>query len=122
MPLSPLSPTDSIESTLTCKSEDYQNLFKNEGFVTTVLCEDALRDIIRPNSTRLRAANKRYRLDILLSAMITHAPHYLGKRYVAICLHIAHDKDKSLVKEDKEPVEVVNAAKAWLDNLLLPSP
>ena len=44
--------------------------------------------------------------------MLKHAPHPLGRRYVAICLHIAHQKGED---------GVVNAAKAWLDNLLLPS-
>ncbi|KAH9035620.1 hypothetical protein EDB85DRAFT_1943256 [Lactarius pseudohatsudake] len=54
----------------------------------------------------------RYRLDDLLSAMLLHAPNSLGQRYVAICLHIAHEKGEDGV--------VTNAAKAWLDNLLLP--
>ncbi|KAH8995217.1 hypothetical protein EDB86DRAFT_1182462 [Lactarius hatsudake] len=40
--------------------------------------------------------------------MLEHAPHPLGRRYVAVSLHVA--------REDG----VVDAAKAWLDNLLLP--
>ncbi|KAH9046948.1 hypothetical protein EDB83DRAFT_2403959 [Lactarius deliciosus] len=43
--------------------------------------------------------------------MLLHAPNSLGQRYVAICLHIAHEKGEN---------GVVNAAKAWSDNLLLP--
>ncbi|KAH8993056.1 hypothetical protein EDB86DRAFT_2830278 [Lactarius hatsudake] len=43
--------------------------------------------------------------------MLLHAPNSLGQRYVAVCLHIAHKKGED---------GVVNAAKAWSDNLLLP--
>jgi hypothetical protein len=44
--------------------------------------------------------------------MLEHAPHPLGRRYVAVSLHVAHQNGED---------EVVNAAKAWLDNLFLPS-
>jgi hypothetical protein len=107
--------SDSVESictVLTCASEEYEDIFAQESLTTEVLSEDALNKIIRPNSERLRAADGRYRLDDLLYAMLEHAPHPSGKRYVAICLHIAHQKGED---------GVVNAAKAWLDNLLLPS-
>ncbi|KAN0132173.1 hypothetical protein V8E53_009939 [Lactarius tabidus] len=106
--------SDSVESictVLTCASEEYEDIFAQESLPTEVLSEDALNKIIRPNSERLRAADGRYRLDDLLYAMLEHAPHPSGKRYVAICLHIAHQKGED---------GVVNAAKAWLDNLLLP--
>jgi len=103
---------ESISSVLTCASNQYQSFYDGE-MLTEVLSDEALRNIIRPNSARLREADRRYRLDDLLSAMLEHAPHPLGQRYVAICLHIAHQKGED---------GVVNAAKAWLDNLLLPSP
>ena len=109
-----MSYSDSFESictVLTRASEEYEDFFANEELLTEVLSDDALHNIIRPNSERLRAADGRYRLDDLLYAMLKHAPHPLGQRYVAICLHIAHQKSED---------GVVNAAKAWLDNLLLP--
>ena len=107
--------SDSVESictVLTCASEEYEDIFSQEDLPTEVLYEDALNKIIRPISERLRAADSRYGLDELLYAMLKHAPHSSGRRYVAICLHIAHQKGED---------GVVNAAKAWLDNLLLPS-
>ena len=103
---------ESIISVLTCASEEYQSFYTNEALQTKALSDDALLNIIRPNSTRLRAADKRCRLDDLLSAMLIHAPQQSGERYVAICIHIAHQKGED---------GIVNAAKAWLDNLLLPS-
>ena len=105
--------SDSVESictVLTCASEEYKALFANENFLTE---DDTLDSIIRPNREKLRAADSRYRLDDLLHAMLKHAPHPSGRRYVAVCLHIARQKGAD---------GVVNAAKAWLDNLLLPSP
>ncbi|KAF8464939.1 hypothetical protein DFH94DRAFT_784376 [Russula ochroleuca] len=102
---------ESIVSVLTCASDEFQNFYDNESLNTEILSDEALRNIIRPNSASLRAADNRYRLDDLLSAMLMHAPHPSGKRYVAICLHIAHGKGED---------GVVNAAKAWLDNLFLP--
>jgi len=107
--------SDSAESTctvLTCTSEGFQDLYNNDRLRTEVLSDDALCNIIRPNSARLRAADPRCRLDDLLSAMLKHAPHLLGQRYVAVYLHVAHQKGED---------GVVNAAKAWLDYLLLPS-
>jgi hypothetical protein len=110
-----LSRSDSVESNgtvLTCTSEEFDDFFNNENLHTEALSDDVLRNIIRQNSARLRAADGRYRLDDLLSAMLEHAPHPLGRRYVAVSLHIAHRKGED---------GVVNAAKAWLDNLFLPS-
>ncbi|KAI9466109.1 hypothetical protein BJY52DRAFT_1413613 [Lactarius psammicola] len=92
-------------------SEDYEKFYSNEGLPAEELCDDVLRNVIRPNSAMLRAADRRYHLDKLLSAMLEHAPHPLGRRYVAVCLHIAHQKGED---------GVLGAAKAWLDNLLLP--
>ena len=105
--------SDSVESictVLTCASEEYKVLFAKESFLTE---DDTLDSIIRPNRAKLRAADGRYRLDDLLHAMWKHAPHPSGRRYVAVCLHISRQKGAD---------GVVNAAKAWLDNLLLPSP
>ena len=107
-----LMSANSTCSVLTCTSEEYDDFFNNENLHTEALSDDVLRNIIRQNSARLRAADGRYRLDDLLSAMLEHAPHPLGRRYVAVSLHIAHRKGED---------GVVNAAKAWLDNLFLPS-
>ncbi len=111
-----LPSSDSDESTctvLTCTTEDFQTDFENSSLLTDVLCNDVLRNIIRPNMGRLRAADQRCRLDDLLTAMLECAPHPLGRQYVAVCLHIAHQKGVD---------EAVNAAKAWLDHLMFPSP
>jgi hypothetical protein len=117
MPLSIMSlpRSNSTESTctvLTVTSEDYENLYYNENFRTEVLSDDALRNIISPNRARLRAADSRCRLDDLLIALLEHAPHPLGQRYIALSLHVAH----------QEGIDgVIDAAKAWLDGMLLPS-
>ena len=95
-----------------CTSGEYKDFYDNKTLLTEVLAEDVLRNVIRPNSARLREADRRYRLDDLLFAMLHDAPHPLGQRYVAVCLHIAHQKGGD---------GVVNVARAWLDNLFLPS-
>lgn len=110
----PLSYSDSAESTctvLTCTSLNFRDFFQNERLLTEALSDDVLVSTIRPNRARLRAADPKYRLDDLLIAMLKHAPHPLGKRYVAVCLHIAHRKGVD---------GVVDAARAWLHNLILP--
>ncbi|KAH9020419.1 hypothetical protein EDB84DRAFT_567649 [Lactarius hengduanensis] len=101
---------ESICSVLTIASDEFDVVYENETIPTDVLIDEA-RNIIGKNRARLREAEHRYRLDDLLSAMLLHAPNSLGQRYVAICLHIAHEKGED---------GVVNAAKAWSDNLLLP--
>ncbi|KAH9056850.1 hypothetical protein EDB87DRAFT_1686731 [Lactarius vividus] len=85
---------ESICSVLTLTFDEFKVVYDNE----TLLTEEA---------------DSRYRLDDLLSAMLLHAPNASGQRYIAVCLRIAHQKGED---------GVVNAAKAWLDNLLLPSP
>ncbi|KAH8997209.1 hypothetical protein EDB86DRAFT_937136 [Lactarius hatsudake] len=105
--------SDSLElicSVLTIASDEFDVVYENKTISTDVLIDEA-RNIIGKNRARLREAEHRYRLDDLLSAMLLHAPNSLGQRYVAICLHIAHEKGED---------GVVNAAKAWSDNLLLP--
>ena len=103
---------ESICTVLTCASEEYKVFFANENSLTEGLSHDALNTIIRPNREKLRAADSRYRLDDLLDAMLKYMPHPKGRRYVAVCLHVSHQKGEG----------VVNAAKVRLDNLLLPSP
>lgn len=58
------------------------------------LCDDVLLDTIRPNRARLRAADPRCRLDVMVSAMLEHAPHLSGQRYVAFCLLGARQRVK----------------------------
>jgi hypothetical protein len=102
---------ESISTILTCRSEEYQECFSNESLLTEDLSDDALYNIIPLNTARLLGAKKNYRLDKLLYTMVKDAPHPSGQRYIAVCLHIAHQKGED---------GVVNAAKAWLDHLLLP--
>lgn len=103
---------ESIRAVLTGTSEDFKDFYDNEWLVTEVLVYETLDDIINPNRDRLREADNRYRLHDLLSTMLLHAPHPLGQRYVAVCLHTAHRKGED---------GIVNAAKLWLENLILPS-
>jgi hypothetical protein len=104
--------TLSVESTctiLSCTSDKFFEFYNN--YSTSILSEDAAK-IIDKNRQRLQAADKRYRLDYFLSAMLEHAPHPPGKRYVSVALHIAQEKGEDTV---------VDVAKAWMDNLFLPS-
>ena len=103
---------ESIHTILTCNSDEFWDSFNNQTLPTDVLSNAVVENIIRPNTERLRAADERYRLDLLLSALLDHAPHPLGKRYVAVCLDIANKKGHD---------GVVNAAKVWVQYLLLPS-
>ncbi|KAJ6600191.1 hypothetical protein B0H10DRAFT_2441155 [Mycena sp. CBHHK59/15] len=89
--------TESVESTctvLTCTSDEFWDFFGNDKLSTVELAQDTLRNVIHPNSARLRQSDARYRLDDLLAA-----------------LHIAHEKGIDAV---------LDVAKAWLDNLFLP--
>ena len=63
--------------------------FHNEKHLTEVFFDGVLRNFIRPNSARLRRCVPRttdiiilYHLDNLLSAMLEHALHPLGRRHV----------------------------------------
>ena len=105
--------SDSIESlctVLTCASEEFRKLYDDSTLPTNVLCNEA-RYVINLSSPKLRTADQRYRLCDLLNAMLQDAPCPSGRRYVAVCLQIAQQKGED---------GVVNAAKAWLDYLLLP--
>ncbi len=102
----------SDDTVLSLTSENYWDRLETLNLGTDELSQEARRHVIRPNARRLRAASKRYRLDFLLIALLEFAPNDSGKRYITICLHIALRKG---------PDVVVNAAKAWLDYLVLPS-
>ena len=55
-----MSYSDSFESictVLTRASEEYEDFFAKEELLTEVLSDDALHNIIRPNSERLRVAD-----------------------------------------------------------------
>jgi hypothetical protein len=105
-------PDPDTDSSCTVWSKDHEYFDRKLVDNVPSLLNDVLHNVIRPNSARLRAADTRYRLDDLLSAMLEHAPHPSGQRYVAVSLYVAHQKGED---------GVVNAAKAWLDNLILPS-
>jgi hypothetical protein len=97
---------------LSCKPEDFWSIYENDKVATDVLSNDILHNVIGTNYERLRVANRRCRLDDLLSSMVIHAPHPLGQRYVAVSLHIARQKGEDAV---------INLAKAWMEQLFLPS-
>ncbi|KAF9531568.1 hypothetical protein CPB83DRAFT_833263 [Crepidotus variabilis] len=117
--MSQLQRNTSLESTcsvLSCTSKDFFDFFDGD-LNTDILANDAINKIINPTKQRLIDAviipntTPRYDLYKLLTAMITHAPDPLGKRYVAVALHIAHQKGAD---------DVVGIAKAWLEHLFLP--
>ena len=97
---------------LTVTSEEYEVFYRNEKLLTDVLSDDVLQNVIYPNRERLRAASSGFRLDDLLTAMLEYAPHPLGRRYFALALHVAHRRGED---------GVIDAAKAWVDNLFYPS-
>ncbi|KAN0133391.1 hypothetical protein V8E53_008831 [Lactarius tabidus] len=95
---------ESIRAVLMGTSEEFKDFYDNEQLVTEVLVHEVLNNIIGLNREKLREVDNRYCLHDLLSAMLLHAPHPLGQRYVAVCLRIAHQKGED---------GVVNAAKCW---------
>ena len=60
-------------------SKEYDDFFHKERLLTEALSDGVLRNVVRPSSPRLRVADDRCRLDNLLSAMLEHAPHILGR-------------------------------------------
>lgn len=87
-------------TTLLCTSEDFEEIYANNALHTDVLSDDVLVNTIRETGKyyqHLVDASSQFRLDKLLEAMILHAPHSAGKRYVVIALHIAHGKGAKAV-------------------------
>lgn len=103
---------DSTCTILGCTSEYFWSIYDNDNGSTLVLSTYILTNIIDTNHERLRAADRRIRLNYLLFSMIVHVPHPLGQRYVAVSLHIAHQKGEDAV---------INLAKAWMEQLFFPS-
>ncbi|KAJ7799921.1 hypothetical protein B0H14DRAFT_2901689 [Mycena olivaceomarginata] len=106
--------TDSAGSTctvLTCTSDEFWDLYDNDNLSTVELARDVLNNAVHPRRTRLRQSDTRFRLDDLLVGMLQQAPDPCGQRYVAVALHIAHEKGTDAV---------IDVAKAWLDYLFLP--
>lgn len=68
MSLSRSDPTES--SILSCSSEEYWDVFSNESLPTKALADDVLYKFIGPLSEMLRRADKKYKFDKLLSAML----------------------------------------------------
>ena len=102
----------SICTTLRCTPDEFWSIYENDEVATDVLSNNILTNVIGANHEKLRAAERRYRIDDLLSGMIIHAPHPLGQRYVAVSIHIAHKKGEDVV---------IDLAKAWMEQLFLPS-
>lgn len=96
-------------------SDDFLSYFENEAYDTAELVKEA-HGIIEKHRQRLQTkeGSRGRKLDKLLDAMLDHAPTPFGARYMAVALHVA------ATKEDGGH-SVVEAAKAWLDQLLLPS-
>ncbi len=105
MPVQIPDSAESIRTILTCNSDEFWDSFNDQTLQTDVLSNVVVKKIIHRNSERLRTADKRYRLDLLLSVLLDHAPHPLGKRYIAVCLDIANEKGHD---------GVVNAARVWM--------
>ncbi|KAF7982959.1 hypothetical protein HWV62_24536 [Athelia sp. TMB] len=85
----------SVESTCTvfsCTSNEFCDVYEDSTVSTSVLSEDTLASIAG-NRELLRSAEQRYRLGDLLSGMLDYAPNPLGKRYVAVALHVASKKE-----------------------------
>ncbi|TFK67663.1 hypothetical protein BDN72DRAFT_898760 [Pluteus cervinus] len=97
---------------LSCTVEEFRDIYESEApeCTTETFCEDVLTNVIPLHHTALRAVHKQYRLDELLFAMLQFAPHTLGKRYVAVALHIANGKGGDVV---------LDIAKAWMQNLFV---
>ncbi|KAK7457200.1 hypothetical protein VKT23_010498 [Stygiomarasmius scandens] len=101
---------ESFSGFLRCNSEAYFHIFNDDRLHTDVLSAGA-QDFIAEHKEHLRAANEQYLLDKLLLAMLEHAPHPDGKRYIAVAVNIAHRKG---------PEALVDVAKAWMEFLFLP--
>lgn len=89
-------------------------LFRGEILTTVqqLSCyERAIEEVIKPNQQLLSEVHQEYRLDVLLSAMLDHAPHPSGRRYVAVVL-VAQELGISVV---------VSVAESWMDCLFLRS-
>lgn len=95
------APADSIYALL---SSGYQELINYNDDIDALTA--SAKRIICENMTVLREATKRCQLDVLLSAMLDHAPHPQGRRYVTTVLHAASEGD---------PKTVVEVAEAWID-------
>lgn len=102
---------DSTCEILKCAPAEFWAYYE-DSTSTETLANHVLRNVIHPNASFLRAANDEYRLDELLSAMLVHAPHPGGQRYVAVALHIAQGKGVEVL---------IELGKAWLEDLLFPS-
>ena len=106
------TPVESICTVLSCTPEEFWDVYENTTLSTSVLSEDALANTIAESRTLLLSVKQRHRLDDFLSGMLEYAPHPLGKRYVAVALHIASKKGGDTV---------VDLAKAWMEQMFLPS-
>jgi hypothetical protein len=105
---------ESIRAILTCTSEEFKDFYDNERLNTDVLVHGALDNIVGPNR-ELKTSTRRGQAvspPRPLFAMLLHAPHSLGQRYVVVRLHSAHQRSEDVV---------VNGAKVWLHDLFLPS-
>lgn len=99
---------DSICNVLTCTSHDFDNFYKG-GFSTDLLAEESLNNTINGKfHQELKTASVKCRLDKLLEGMVKYAPDPAGRRYVAVAIHVAHEKGAEAV---------VNLANAWMDLL-----
>lgn len=92
-------------------SNEYRDLY-DSNISTEILAQDALNNDIRPNFECLRAASQQYRLDGLMSAMLTHTPDPSGKGNIAVAHHV--------IDRNRQDT-VVNLTNTWMHGLFLPS-
>jgi len=102
------SPFDSTCAVLKCTSDYFRRIYAQE----TPTDDEVLTNFIGSHQRLLSTPSQPCHLDKLLSTMLIHAPHPLGRQYVAVTLKIAHEKGDDVV---------LSIAKAWLQHLFLPS-
>jgi hypothetical protein len=106
--------TDSIDTVLTCTYEEFQVFYDNSNLHTEVLVRDALSAIIPLNKKKLHKAESWLTNNIasmtsyLPCSCTCQAPWGNNTSQSVFTLHIKRAK-----------TGVVNAAKAWLDNIFL---
>jgi hypothetical protein len=108
------NPTPSEDST--CEALGlHLNSFSSRwdsGHNTELYCQEVRDKILKPHAETLKSQYNTYYVNKLLEAMIEHAPHPDGKRYVAVALLSAMDVGLE---------NVIKCAESWAEHLILPS-
>lgn len=96
-------PSEFVSRLLSRESSEYRDAFNCEGDIDALI--EHARSIIQVHTATLKDI-RGGRLDGILPAMLKHAPHSEGQRYVATVLIVAHSHS---------PEMVVEVASAWMD-------